>query len=89
MKQIVSMLLALAFLFGMAACGQAASETNSAASSETVLETLPTLADAGAAFTGEPNPGNFNLETRTVMLNSGYAMPIMGLGTYSLSDEEC
>ena len=31
----------------------------------------------------------FNFETRTVLLNSGYEMPIMGLGTYSLSDEEC
>lgn len=31
----------------------------------------------------------FNFETHTVMLNSGYEMPIMGLGTYSLSDEEC
>ena len=31
----------------------------------------------------------FNFETRTVTLNSGYEMPIMGLGTYSLSDEEC
>ena len=31
----------------------------------------------------------FNFESRTVMLNSGYAMPIIGLGTYSLSDEEC
>lgn len=37
----------------------------------------------------EKNPGNFNLETATVTLNSGYEMPIMGLGTYSLSDEEC
>ncbi len=33
--------------------------------------------------------GVFNFETHTVMLNSGYEMPIMGLGTYSLSDEEC
>ena len=33
--------------------------------------------------------GKFNFETKTVMLNSGYEMPIMGLGTYSLSDEEC
>ncbi|MCC8126253.1 MAG: aldo/keto reductase [Clostridiales bacterium] len=33
--------------------------------------------------------GEFNFETRTVLLNSGYEMPIMGLGTYSLSDEEC
>ena len=31
----------------------------------------------------------FNFDTHTVMLNSGYEMPIMGLGTYSLSDEEC
>lgn len=32
---------------------------------------------------------SFNFDSRTVMLNSGYQMPIMGLGTYSLSDEEC
>lgn len=31
----------------------------------------------------------FDLENGTVRLNSGYTMPIMGLGTYSLSDEEC
>lgn len=33
--------------------------------------------------------GSFDFDSRTVMLNSGYKMPIMGLGTYSLSDEEC
>ncbi len=33
--------------------------------------------------------GVLNFETHTVLLNSGYEMPIMGLGTYSLSDEEC
>lgn len=31
----------------------------------------------------------FNFEARTVRLNSGYDMPIAGLGTYALSDEEC
>lgn len=31
----------------------------------------------------------FDFETHTVLLNSGYEMPIMGLGTYSLSDDEC
>ena len=35
------------------------------------------------------NPGEFNYETKTVMLNSGYEMPINGLGTYSLLDDEC
>ncbi len=33
--------------------------------------------------------GEFNFETKTVLLNSGYEMPILGLGTYSLTDEEC
>lgn len=33
--------------------------------------------------------GKFNFNTKTVMLNSGYEMPIMWLGTYSLSDEDC
>lgn len=32
---------------------------------------------------------HFNFETKTVTLNSGYQMPIYGLGTYSLHDEEC
>ena len=36
-----------------------------------------------------PQTGIFDFERKTVMLNSGYEMPIMGLGTYSLSDEEC
>ena len=31
----------------------------------------------------------FNLETGRVMLSSGYEMPIYGLGTYSLHDDEC
>jgi len=31
----------------------------------------------------------FNFETRSVTLNSGYEMPINGLGTYSLHGEEC
>lgn len=37
----------------------------------------------------QEHQGELNLETKTVMLNSGYEMPVMGLGTYSLSDEEC
>lgn len=33
--------------------------------------------------------GVFDMENKTVMLNSGYDMPILGLGTYSLTDETC
>ena len=31
----------------------------------------------------------FNFDTHTVMLNSGYEMPINGIGTYSLLGDEC
>ena len=33
--------------------------------------------------------GMFNFEAKTVMLNSGYVMPLNGLGTYSLHGEIC
>ena len=33
--------------------------------------------------------GAFNFETKTVLLNSGYEMPIFGLGTYSLDYATC
>lgn len=33
--------------------------------------------------------GVFDFDTKTVMLNSGYEMPINGLGTYSLHGDEC
>lgn len=37
----------------------------------------------------QPAEVTFNFETKTVMLNSGYEMPIYGLGTYSLTGETC
>lgn len=33
--------------------------------------------------------GKFDFEKKSVLLNSGYAMPIMGLGTYSLDYDTC
>ena len=32
---------------------------------------------------------SFNFETKTVLLNSGYEMPIYGIGTYSLTEDTC
>ncbi len=32
---------------------------------------------------------NFNFETKSVKLNSGYVMPLNGLGTYSLTGDTC
>ena len=38
---------------------------------------------------GEDEVGVFDFESKTVLLNSGYSMPINGLGTYSLLDDIC
>lgn len=32
---------------------------------------------------------SFNFEAKTVLLNSGYEMPIYGIGTYSLTGDTC
>ncbi|WP_204245063.1 aldo/keto reductase [Cloacibacillus sp. An23] len=51
------------------------------------------LCGAACAFAEErktaENPGGFDFGTKTVTLGSGHEMPLAGLGTYSLSDEEC
>ena len=40
-------------------------------------------------FSLERKAGVFDMESKTVLLNSGYEMPILGLGTYSLLDDTC
>ncbi|MDE6664785.1 MAG: aldo/keto reductase [Ruminococcus sp.] len=40
-------------------------------------------------FSLERKTGVFDMENKTVMLNSGYEMPILGLGTYNLLDDTC
>ena len=37
----------------------------------------------------EKTVGVFDFESKTVLLNSGYTMPIMGLGTYALDHDTC
>ncbi len=59
------------------------------ASAEAVKEWVKGLELPTAKTPAAATAGNFDLETKTVPLNSGYEMPILGLGTYSLSDEEC
>ena len=59
---------------------------------------LIALAISFASCSGRPDyssvddnasSAGFDFENRTVRLSSGYEMPIVGLGTYALSDEEC
>lgn len=97
MKKLLSLFLAFIMFFSVSACGTQTNtessentsvsqqNTNSAESSEETLSSEgnsvePSLSEETALF---------NLETGTVMLNSGYEMPIIGLGTFRLSDSEC
>lgn len=103
MNRFFVLCLTFTLCFTLSACGQStyhfsaftaesSEQGNSAeAVSDDIELVLSKPADGETSFltNTEGNPGNFNLDTGTVMLNSGYEMPIMGLGTYSLSDEEC
>ena len=62
------------------------------------VETVPSQADSADSDHKEETEGSetavesgysFDFETKTVMLNSGYEMPIYGLGTYSLTGQVC
>ncbi len=43
----------------------------------------------GSDTSQDPAVGVFDYENHTVLLNSGYTMPILGLGTYSLDHDTC
>ena len=100
MRRIFSFLLAAVMLMSFPACGATQKDNSSKSSSvfgdssitENISEESSGAAGSSAMDeegTAQETLGEFNFETRTVTLNSGYEMPIMGLGTYSLSDEEC
>ncbi|MBE7723930.1 MAG: aldo/keto reductase [Enterocloster citroniae] len=59
------------------------------AASATAEEVLSWLESVELADENAGDVGVFDFDTRTVLLNSGYEMPINGLGTYSLHGEEC
>ncbi len=53
------------------------------------LEEIGLAADSQNTETGDEKMGLFDFDSRTVLLNSGYMMPIMGLGTYALDYDTC
>ena len=74
--------------------------TGSANAAEQVSQQAGTSSLSAAAAPEEASLGSensgaetsvpvFDFEKKTVFLNSGYEMPVAGLGTYALSDEEC
>lgn len=90
MKKTLSILLALLLTGMLAACGNDA--TN-----DSVLEAAPSESQKEETTTSETEPPaaelisiepEFDLDAGTVTLNNGVSMPILGIGTFALSDSE-
>ncbi len=102
MSKIFSLIFVFLLALPMTACGQNKAEENGTAGG---IETIPETDTIGSVreteiapsdIDSEPAAGEeaivkeeFDFERRTVMLNSGYEMPVNGLGTYSLHGDEC
>lgn len=63
------------------------SGVNEKAEENNVADGKDTETPKGGSSVAKENP--FDFETKTVTLNSGYEMPIYGLGTYSLTGKTC
>lgn len=92
MKRTKILLIAAIMCFMFCGCSMAADNEISLSSTETEM------AMDGAAGQEEVETKkeeeqemkrSFDFETKTVTLNSGYEMPINGIGTYSLLNQEC
>ncbi|MDE6752353.1 MAG: aldo/keto reductase [Eubacterium sp.] len=87
MRKILCSVLILSFIFAVTACSKPDIPDNS---NQTEASNI---SHQNNEITKENDTMNnkidFNFETKTVMLNSGYEMPIYGLGTYSLHNEVC
>lgn len=102
MKKLFNPAFILLLVFAMTACGQTVqNEADITGDKETsqVTEVAESIQEEESATVSESAaPGieeesvmkaAFDFETKTVTLNSGYEMPINGLGTYSLHGNEC
>ena len=54
-----------------------------------VMICFPAIGEREQGREAESETGRFDFDTRTVLLNSGYRMPILGLGTYALEYDTC
>ena len=89
-KKAITFLLAISVLFVMATCTQSKNEQPQSATEKenTTVETTVQPTTAQPAANSATSASEFDFNSKTVKLNSGYEMPILGLGTWTLSNEE-
>lgn len=96
MKQLYKFILGALFLLLLSSCGlqeglEPSEEIEQAERVETedLEEENPADEDSAQEADSTVKEKIFDFETKKVTLNSGYEMPIYGIGTYSLTDSEC
>lgn len=98
MKNLFSYLTIIIMIFSLVACGTQADMESPSEDTSTFQQNPESTESSEKMQNREGNSVKtdlpegtavFDLENGTVMLNSGYEMPIIGLGTYRLSDSEC
>ncbi len=90
MKRFAAVLLMLLFSFCLAACGNSTGQKDTEPSSNADIANWIDEMDITPRVPKDlAKVGVFDFESRTVMLGSGYEMPINGLGTYSLHGDKC
>ena len=85
MKKVFALICTFALAFSLTACENSENSVISMSS-----ESSSTSENSSESETSDisENVGKFDLENGTVLLNSGYTMPILGIGTFTLSNEE-
>ena len=94
MKKMITALLVFLMLFCLTACAnmenkQASQEPVSGMSSGETKDRSNWIGSEKEKGEGSMNVRTFDFEKNSVLLNSGYEMPIMGMGTYSLDHDTC
>ncbi len=95
MKKFLFTLLTFSLALTITACENSGQQNTETASAAAVKNSITTVSQntKNTSENGEENSLKNNIEfdfgTKTVTLNSGYEMPIYGLGTYSLEGDEC
>ena len=98
-RNMTLLISSVLFVLSLSACSSAQGIDSQAATSKTAQPSVSVSKDESGSVSEnmpvsdqkdmEEKDITFDFENKTVRLNSGYVMPIVGLGTYALSDDTC
>lgn len=88
-KHFSLFILSILCMFTMTSCSAAEAPAAAGGISRSTIEAWIGGLNLLKTDMSAENLRAFNFETKTVTLNSGYEIPINGLGTYSLHGDEC